>query len=705
MRERSITSLAVVVALLSPEIVRAEPDTTAGRSDGQAATGAATDHGYPPLDEQDAPVRARYDASRAFAHPTSEGLIGGVHAVDASSGWPSTFRLALQGSYFGKDGFTARNDAQRFGAARLTLNVTPIEHLELGAQLVTQAARNRTTEPRVLQVVGDVHLLAKGYARVQPWLALGGDAELALLNGVGSIGVVGRATTVGLRASATADLRAAARARPLIARFNLRYLFDNSGRLARGTEDGRYAALGPSATPRGDEYRHLLTPAERFGLQVNRVDRVDLRLGMELPLLPRARVHVSPQIEWSIGLPVNRQGYDCVTTRVSERDGCLADRGFSARPSALTLGVRVQPWLPGLGVLLAADLATGGHRTFVRELAPQARYLLHAGLSYAYDPRPPLAPRARVERVEIPADTRRGHVVGQVVEMQGGGPIPGAILHFEGAGHSDMLAADDGTFRSAALAPGAQGVRIRAPGHQEALCVAVVPTTGGDVNARCELTRSERIGAVHGRVLDARGQPVAGARIGLSGPRELIMDGGPEGTYAGAALPAGRYALRIEAPGFFPARAALDVVEGRDVEAPAVPLVARPHDPLAVLTQKRIVLRRPLRFLGDTASLQPDAAVLLAEIAALLEAHPEITLVEVQAHVDATGNGPAALALTEQRARAVREALETAGVASERLSAVGLGAARPLVPNITAQNRARNRRIELVIKSRAAAPP
>ncbi|SDO02867.1 OmpA family protein [Vreelandella arcis] len=54
-------------------------------------------------------------------------------------------------------------------------------------------------------------------------------------------------------------------------------------------------------------------------------------------------------------------------------------------------------------------------------------------------------------------------------------------------------------------------------------------------------------------------------------------------------------------------------------------------------------------------------------------------------------------ALSSARAIAIVEALEAAGVASERLRAVGLAATQSLAPNDTAEGRARNRRVEVVI--------
>ncbi|NYT74612.1 OmpA family protein [Halomonas sp. QX-2] len=54
-------------------------------------------------------------------------------------------------------------------------------------------------------------------------------------------------------------------------------------------------------------------------------------------------------------------------------------------------------------------------------------------------------------------------------------------------------------------------------------------------------------------------------------------------------------------------------------------------------------------------------------------------------------------ALSSARAIAIVEALEAAGVDAERLRAVGLAATKPLESNTTAEGRARNRRVEVVI--------
>ncbi|MEY4512694.1 MAG: hypothetical protein RLZZ450_4816 [Pseudomonadota bacterium] len=680
----------------------AAPAAEAGYPQPASVRDARVEGAYPPLDDEAPAVpnstAARRRTQRSFVHPSAQGPVGGVHVVDASSAWPGTFRLAFNTDFFRKDGYVAKGDRHRDGGATLSLNVTPIEHLELAALVATHTTQNRTTDPQVVQVVGDTHLFVKGFGELLPWLTVGGDVELALLNGVGSIGVAGHATSLGLRASATADLRGLqGHELPLVLRSNFRYLFDNSGRLMRGIERERYASLQTPADP-GDEYRHLLSPAERYGLQVNRVDRVGMGFGVEVPLAPRERLLVSPLVEWTFALPVNRQGYDCLNTRLpGQPDRCLDQTGFGARPSFFTLGARVQPLVPGLAVLTAVDVATSGARTFVRELAPLERYVIRIGVSYAYDPRKAPVQRPRIQRIEIPANSARGHIVGQVVESATGTPVSGAIVHFEGTSLSDVVSDDKGAFRSAELSPGAQGMRVRVEGYREALCVAVITASGGDVSARCELSPSAYYGTLSGRVVDAADKPIAGAHVVVRGPSELTLTTGTDGSFAAGRVKEGEYELTVAAEDHF-ARDARFEVSRNATSAPRTVLLSRPATPQVRRTPKRILLLRPLQFTGDTAIIANESEPLLAEVAELLKKRPELAHIEVQAHLDDAAATVDAQALSEQRAQAVRAWLVSNGIAESRLEATGYGATRPLGPNITAQNRARNRRIELHIK-------
>lgn len=68
----------------------------------------------------------------------------------------------------------------------------------------------------------------------------------------------------------------------------------------------------------------------------------------------------------------------------------------------------------------------------------------------------------------------------------------------------------------------------------------------------------------------------------------------------------------------------------------------------------------------------------------------------VVGHTDATGTAEFNQQLSERRARSVGKVLAEAGIASQNLYFQGVGAARPLADNTTADGRAQNRRVEIV---------
>jgi OmpA-OmpF porin, OOP family len=87
--------------------------------------------------------------------------------------------------------------------------------------------------------------------------------------------------------------------------------------------------------------------------------------------------------------------------------------------------------------------------------------------------------------------------------------------------------------------------------------------------------------------------------------------------------------------------------------------------PLARLEGGQLLLSRPLRFATGQPIFHPDTEPVLAEVAALLLAHPEVREVEVVGWAQAAAEGP--LALAEQRTEQVRRWLLLSGIIFERL--------------------------------------
>lgn len=122
-----------------------------------------------------------------------------------------------------------------------------------------------------------------------------------------------------------------------------------------------------------------------------------------------------------------------------------------------------------------------------------------------------------------------------------------------------------------------------------------------------------------------------------------------------------------------------------------------PELPRIVLESGRIAIRGKIVFELNSAELLPRNARLLDALAKLMNESTQLHRVEVQGHTDDTGEDDFNVALSLQRAEAVRRALVDRGVDPKRLAVKGLGESEPLAPNETPEGRARNRRVELKV--------
>jgi len=105
---------------------------------------------------------------------------------------------------------------------------------------------------------------------------------------------------------------------------------------------------------------------------------------------------------------------------------------------------------------------------------------------------------------------------------------------------------------------------------------------------------------------------------------------------------------------------------------------------------------RNLTFATGSANIDGATAVEVDNMAAILKAYPGVT-VTVEGYTDNTGNADANVQLSNARANAVKARLIGKGIAANRVMAKGFGAANPVADNGTADGRAQNRRIEMII--------
>jgi OmpA-OmpF porin, OOP family len=108
-----------------------------------------------------------------------------------------------------------------------------------------------------------------------------------------------------------------------------------------------------------------------------------------------------------------------------------------------------------------------------------------------------------------------------------------------------------------------------------------------------------------------------------------------------------------------------------------------------------------IRFPSGRSSIGADSAALMEKVKTALALFPDAAIA-VEGHTDANGGESANLILSQDRADAVRQYLvSTFGVNPENVSSIGYGEVRPVATNETAAGRARNRRIDLVIRPAA----
>jgi outer membrane protein OmpA-like peptidoglycan-associated protein len=441
-----------------------------------------------PSDEDDE------ERARSLAEQISiTGSTGLLRTANAGSAVAGTFRVGFLMDWFTTGGFLCSSDAPCNVAATeddmshvgafFALNATPISFLEGYAGIRTYANSNDQATPALLQVLGDTTFGVKGFTpfKVAGVMSFGGDIRLLFLNGAGDVGVTGGGTSAEFMALTSADFRKPGA--PIRVHLNLGYRLDNSGKLVEDVEILR-AERNPAVA--GGLGRIPISRIERYGLGINRVDFFLLRFGVDLPINK-----VQPYLEYTVDIPVNRQGYECHTRTLSLGDACLALRditdqfsgsvGYSAVPSRLSLGVRTNPLekaFRGLSAHLGFDIGLSATSTFIEEVAPQAPWTLYFGLGYAFDTKekevkaPPPAPLPPPP-VQLPPPPEY-LVRGLVKEKGTQNAVANAIVTVEGRADPPYATGADGRFLTRRLDPGTYTFKITAEGFKPGVCVATV---------------------------------------------------------------------------------------------------------------------------------------------------------------------------------------------------------------------------------------
>lgn len=103
------------------------------------------------------------------------------------------------------------------------------------------------------------------------------------------------------------------------------------------------------------------------------------------------------------------------------------------------------------------------------------------------------------------------------------------------------------------------------------------------------------------------------------------------------------------------------------------------------------------------ATLKPASQLSVAKLAGILMVFSNMNL-SIEGYTDSTGSADLNMRLSMDRARSVYEFLMTQGVSNSRMKYQGFGPENPVAPNDTEADRARNRRVEVVLTQAVRTP-
>jgi outer membrane protein OmpA-like peptidoglycan-associated protein len=110
----------------------------------------------------------------------------------------------------------------------------------------------------------------------------------------------------------------------------------------------------------------------------------------------------------------------------------------------------------------------------------------------------------------------------------------------------------------------------------------------------------------------------------------------------------------------------------------------------------KITFDSGILFVTNSAELQPAARANIESLSKILNKYPDTNIL-IEGDTDNEGTKEHNQGLSERRARSVADYQKGQGVASSRISTVGLGENNPVATNGTAAGRQLNRRVEVAI--------
>ncbi len=117
-----------------------------------------------------------------------------------------------------------------------------------------------------------------------------------------------------------------------------------------------------------------------------------------------------------------------------------------------------------------------------------------------------------------------------------------------------------------------------------------------------------------------------------------------------------------------------------------------------------ITLSGSVLFASNRSDLLPSARTKLNDVSTALTKQDAEAKISVEGHTDSQGDASYNQDLSQRRAQSVCDYLVSRGIAADRVSAHGFGLTRPIADNGSAEGRADNRRVEIVVHAGPSSP-
>ncbi len=229
-------------------------------------------------------------------------------------------------------------------------------------------------------------------------------------------------------------------------------------------------------------------------------------------------------------------------------------------------------------------------------------------------------------------------------------------------------------------------VTVVAPGYRNTSATIVL---GRNEAGTLDFSLLPNLGSITGSLRDGQGRPIAGAAvtIGCTAPVTVTTD---EAGIFTADVEAGTWPITAQADGY--------ISDNRSVTLLANETVSVSFDLRDALREGAVISFDNIYFASGSATLKPESHGILDSVAILLRDNPTARI-QISGHTDSDGSESSNQTLSERRAQSVYQYLVSTGIAGNRLTTVGHGESIPVVPNNSAANKARNRRIEFMVLS------